>query len=111
MESNSVNSCKFVALAYYFFVIKRKYKPLDPFIQPNKALLIYGPRRVGKTTLLQNYLSQTALKSKLVSGDDIRVQQTLSSQNFREMLALVEGYGPDAKFQTITPDNYLDFIA
>ena len=87
-----MNSCDFMEMAYNLTMIKRKYEPLDQFIQPNKALLIYGPRRVGKTTLLQNYLSQTALKTKLVSGDDIRARQILSSQNFREMRAYVEGY-------------------
>jgi predicted AAA+ superfamily ATPase len=79
-------------LLYNKFMIKRSYEPLDQYVQPNKALLIYGPRRSGKTTLLQNYLSQTDLKTKLVSGDDIRAQQILSSQDFREMLAFVEGY-------------------
>jgi predicted AAA+ superfamily ATPase len=59
---------------------------------PNKALVIYGPRRVGKTTLLQNFLGQTPLKYKLDSGDNIRSQQILSSQDFGQILAYVEGY-------------------
>ena len=79
-------------LKYNGMMIKRCYEPLDRYIQPNKVLLIYGPRRTGKTTLLQSYLSQTSLKTKLVSGEDIRAQQVLSSQDFREILAFVEGY-------------------
>ena len=71
---------------------KRIYEPLDQFLQPNKALVIYGPRRVGKTTLLQNFLSQTTLKYKLDSGDNIRTQQILSSQDFSQILSYVEGY-------------------
>ena len=59
---------------------------------PGKALVIYGPRRVGKTTLLQNYLNQTTLKYKLDSGDNIRTQQILSSQDFSQILPYVEGY-------------------
>ncbi|MDQ7795583.1 MAG: AAA family ATPase, partial [Spirochaetia bacterium] len=54
--------------------------------------VIYGPRRVGKTTLLQNYLKQTPLKYKLDSGDNIRTQQILSSQDFAQILSYVEGY-------------------
>ncbi len=73
-------------------MIKRNYEPLDHLLHPNKALLIYGPRRVGKTTLLQSYLAQTTLRTKLVSGDDIRVQHVLSSQNFKEIIGFVEGY-------------------
>lgn len=71
---------------------KRAYEPLDERLVPNKVLLIYGPRRVGKTTLLQNYLKQTPLKYKLDSGDNIRTQQILSSQDFGQILAYIEGY-------------------
>ena len=49
-------------------MFRRTYEPLDQHIQPNRALLIYGPRRVGKTTLLQNFLAQTSLKYKLDSA-------------------------------------------
>ena len=73
-------------------MFKRAYEPLDNHLQPNKALVIYGPRRVGKTTLLQNFLSQTSLKYKLDSGDNIRTQQILSSQDFSQILPYVEGY-------------------
>lgn len=73
-------------------MIKRAYEPLDRFLQPNKVLLVYGPRRSGKTTLLKNYLSKTAYKWKLASGDDIQVQQVLSSQDFRLITSFVEGY-------------------
>lgn len=71
---------------------QRAYEPLDSHLMPNKVLVIYGPRRVGKTTLLQNYLKQTSLKYKLDSGDNIRTQQILSSQDFGQILPYVEGY-------------------
>jgi hypothetical protein len=70
----------------------RAYEPLESHLHPGKALLIYGPRRVGKTTLLQNFLKQTALKYKLDSGDNIRTQEILSSQDFKQILAYAEGY-------------------
>ncbi len=63
---------------------------LVQYRQPNRVLLVYGPRRVGKTTLLQTLLSQTSLKYKLDSGDNIRTQQILSSQDFSQILAYVE---------------------
>lgn len=71
---------------------QRAYEPLDSHLMPNKVLVIYGPRRVGKTTLLQNYLGQTKLKYKLDSGDNIRTQHILSSQDFSQILPYVEGY-------------------
>jgi predicted AAA+ superfamily ATPase len=73
-------------------MFSRAYEPLVQYLQPNRVLLVYGPRRVGKTTLLQTLLSQTSLKYKLDSGDNIRTQQILSSQDFSQILAYVEGY-------------------
>src|SRR3989337_3218700 len=70
----------------------RIYQNLSAYLKPNKVTVIYGPRRVGKTTLLQNFLSQTTLKYKLDSGDNIRTQQILSSQDFSQILPYVEGY-------------------
>ena len=71
-------------------MIQRAYHPLETYLQPNKVLVIYGPRRVGKTTLLESYLAQTRLRYKLDSGDNIRTQQILSSQDFGQILAYVQ---------------------
>lgn len=73
-------------------MIPRAYEPLDDYVQPNKVLLIYGPRRVGKTTLLQNYLAKTELTYKLDSGDNIQTQHLLGSQDFNQILSYVSGY-------------------
>ena len=73
-------------------MITRAYEPLDAYLRPNKALLIYGPRRVGKTTLLRNYLAHTPFRYKLDSGDNIRTQQVLGSQSFSQIMDYVEGY-------------------
>lgn len=70
----------------------RSYEPLENHLQAGKALLIYGPRRVGKTTLLQNFLNTTSLKFRLDSGDNLRTQQILSSQDFEQILSYAEGY-------------------
>lgn len=70
----------------------RAYEPLENYLRPNKVLVVYGPRRVGKTTLLQNYLQHTRFKYKLDSGDNLRTQQILSSQDFGQILGYVEGY-------------------
>ena len=83
---------KFMELMYSGCMFPRAYEPIETHLQPNKALVIYGPRRVGKTTLLQTFLKQTQLKYKLDSGDNIRTQQILSSQDFGQILAYIEGY-------------------
>lgn len=73
-------------------VIKRAYEPLDPYIKPGKVLVIYGPRRVGKTTLLGRFLSQTSLKYKLAIGDDLPTQQLLSSRDVKLISEYLQGY-------------------
>jgi len=70
----------------------KRYYDLKKLIKPSKALIIYGPRRVGKTTLLNDFLSQTELKYKLDSGDNIKVQQILSSQDFSQIKEYASGY-------------------
>lgn len=73
-------------------VIKRIYDQIEKHLVPNKALIIYGPRRIGKTTLVKNYLEKTPFKYKLDFGDNIRTQNILSSQDFNKILPYAEGY-------------------
>lgn len=72
--------------------IPRFYHDLGSFLAPHKALIVYGPRRVGKTTLLDNFLKKTSLKYRLDSGDNIRIQQLLSSQDFAKIAEYVSDY-------------------
>jgi predicted AAA+ superfamily ATPase len=71
--------------------IKRYYQ-LDQYIKPNKALIIFGPRQVGKTTLLKDYLSYSGMKYKLDSGDNIKTRQILGSEDFDILKEYVQGY-------------------
>lgn len=73
-------------------MIARFYKNLNPFLKTNHALIIYGPRRVGKTTLLESFLKETSLKYRLDSGDNIRIQELLSSQDFPRIIEYAKGY-------------------
>ncbi len=72
--------------------IERHYQDLDTFLKPNKALVIYGPRQVGKTTLLGDYLQTTSHKFRLDSGENFHVQDVLSSLDFEKLKDYVSGY-------------------
>jgi len=61
-------------------------------IKRQKVLIIYGPRRVGKTTLLNDFISHSPKKIKLDSGDNIRTQSILNSRDFRRINEYVSGY-------------------
>ena len=63
-------------------MFNRVYEPLQDHIIPSRVTVIYGPRRVGKTTLLQNFLKSSSLNFKLGTGDDILTRQVMGSQSF-----------------------------
>ena len=75
-------------------MIPRYYQDLTPYISPNKALVIFGPRQAGKTTLLKNYLEgqKGKIKYKLESGDDIIVQELIGSSDFARIKKYAAGY-------------------
>ena len=72
-------------------MIERFYK-LEKLLKPGKVLIIYGPRQVGKTTLLEEYLSKIKYKYRLESGENIRIRQLLSSQDFELLDRYAESY-------------------
>lgn len=72
--------------------IPRIYDDLERYLRPNKVLVLYGPRQVGKTTILKGFLESTPLKYRLDSGDDIRIQEILSSRNFVWIREYSQGY-------------------
>ena len=73
-------------------MIPRYYNNIGQYLGIGKVLVIYGPRRVGKTTLLKQYLSAVDKKYKLDSGDNILTRQILGSQNFSNISEYVSGY-------------------
>ncbi len=72
--------------------IPRAYQDLEKHLKENKVLILFGPRQVGKTTLLQNYLKNCPYKYKLESGDNLRVQNILGSQDFKQIKEYCQGY-------------------
>lgn len=73
-------------------MFKRFYDDLAKYLKPQKVLVIYGSRQVGKTTLLNQFLAKTDLKYKLDSGENVKTQNILSSQDFDKILDYIEGY-------------------
>lgn len=72
--------------------ISRIYHNLNQYLKPGKVLIIYGPRQVGKTTLLQGFLSRTKLKYRLDSGENIRIQEVFESNDFTKILEYARNY-------------------
>lgn len=73
-------------------MITRIYNDLSKYLKPNEVLIIYGPRRVGKTILLKSFLSKTSFKYKLENGGDLGVQEIFASQRIETFQRYAEGY-------------------
>lgn len=73
-------------------MITRIYDDLSQYLKPKEVLIIYGPRRVGKTVLLENFLAKTTLKYKLENGGDLGIQEVFSSQRAETLRQYAQGY-------------------
>lgn len=64
----------------------------ERLIQGGKVIVIYGPRQVGKTTLVTHILSKLAYRVRTVNADELFFRGALSSQDARQLRDLVAGY-------------------
>lgn len=62
-------------------------------MQPNKVMLLFGPRRVGKTVLMRNIINNTQGKHLILNGEDLDALTLLEPQsisNYRKLLSGVD---------------------
>lgn len=71
------------------YIAQRQLINLKKSLLPNKVVVILGPRRCGKTTLVKKFLETVKLKYLLVSGEDISVKNYLSSQSIEKLKGFV----------------------
>jgi hypothetical protein len=67
------------------YIPQKQIENLRQLIIPGKVIVIYGPRRVGKTTLLKKYLESENNSVLFVNGNDIIVRQYLESQSIQTL--------------------------
>ena len=68
------------------YVPQKQLENLRSLNQPGKAIVIYGARRVGKTTLLQKFVENLDKETVLfVNGDDLTARQFLESQSIEKL--------------------------
>jgi uncharacterized protein len=71
------------------YIIQKHLENLKRALVPGKAVIIYGARRTGKTTLVKRFLQDIDEPYLLVSGEDITVQGYLASQSIEKLSAFV----------------------
>jgi len=69
-----------------------RFTNIGSSLVPGKALILYGPRRAGKTTLLRSYLASCGLRYRLETGDDVRIRHLLGSGDLKQIVAFAEGF-------------------
>lgn len=67
------------------YIHQKQLENLKKMMAPNKVIVIYGPRRCGKTTLIKKFLEGIGEKYLLLSGEDIFVQQAMNSQSIVQL--------------------------
>ena len=70
-------------------LVKRQID-IGSFVQNGKVLIIYGPRQVGKTTIINSFLEQFKDKYRVYAGDSITTQEIFSSQRLEKLKEHVE---------------------
>lgn len=71
------------------YIPQKQLENLKKLLSPNKAMVIYGPRRCGKTTMINRFLKETTEKYILVSGDDITAREYLGSQSLAKLKGFI----------------------
>ena len=74
--------------------INRKQKIQD-YQEKGRVIMLYGPRRVGKTTLAKKYLEEMqklGLKTKYDIGDDLTLKRIFERQDRYELLNYAKSY-------------------
>jgi len=62
---------------------------LIQLVSPGKVVVVHGPRRVGKTTLIKRYIQERDRDALLVTGEDIVVREYLESQSLVKLKSFV----------------------
>jgi predicted AAA+ superfamily ATPase len=67
------------------YIPQKQLENLREAVRPGKVVVIYGARRVGKTTLIKKFLESAVEEALFVNGDDIVVRQYLESQSTEKL--------------------------
>lgn len=71
------------------YILQKQLINLKKVLSSGKAVVIYGPRRCGKTTLIKKFLEKSKKKSLFVNGEDITIQQYLGSQSIEKLKSFI----------------------
>ncbi|MFZ1720410.1 MAG: ATP-binding protein [Candidatus Moraniibacteriota bacterium] len=65
---------------------------IDALIEPNKVLVVYGPRQAGKTTLIKEFLRGYTGKVYSSTGENAPLADILATNDIAKITAFFSGY-------------------
>ena len=71
------------------YILQAQLGRLARMVSPGKAVVLYGPRRVGKTTLIRRFVRDYAPDAMVVTGEDMAVREYLESQSVAKLREFV----------------------
>jgi len=74
------------------YIRQKQLDYLKKSLIKNKVFVLYGPRRCGKTTLIQHFIKEYKQPALFVTGEDITVRQPLASQSIEQLKQFVGKY-------------------
>lgn len=74
------------------YIRQKQLENLKNGIKKNKVFVLYGPRRCGKTTLIQHFVEECDEWPLFVTGEDITIREPLSSQSIEQLKQFVGNY-------------------
>ena len=72
--------------------VNRFYELKQGFLKKGKVNLLYGPRRVGKTALIEKMLKEVEGKVFIGNGDDVQLRVILNSEDKTRILTALQDY-------------------
>jgi len=73
------------------FIPRTVESQVKKYLRPNKVVVILGPRRVGKTVLIQKILSETTEPYLLLNGEDIETRELFRRRSIKSLESILEG--------------------
>ncbi len=67
------------------YILQRQLANLKQAVKPGRVAVLYGARRVGKTTLVKKFMESESEDALLVNGDDIVVREYLESESTEKL--------------------------
>lgn len=62
---------------------------IKQYMPDGKVLVLYGPRQVGKTTLVKVLMDSSSLRARFINADELIYREALESQSLAQLTELV----------------------